>query len=755
MSSHIALTVLLLLTGLLVGGEHPARAAAAAWPGMPKTMPWSGKPLPPAARTLVWAKPGTGGPALEAGSWLEGGKPASAAPGADCDLVLPDGPTPYVAAFDVFKGLSDQQRLYELTVRSVSIGRNAALDTGTKVVKEWWCRPLGVLAPGLDGILHLTGDLHVAAGGYLYGRVRLEGKGHAVLVLDAKAHHNLLHELLLDKDGGSATLLGAWDVSVGVQVERGRLLLGPASTLRVNVGHAARLEQSQADADGWRAGAGGCHDIKLSTEALDTSLAQVRIAAAGELELLDGAVLASVPRRALQPDILVRGRLLAGDKSRPLTREAELRLSPGAGPAGPLAAAGGLWLDSAGILAVEAKPGVRLACLPAAEPQGAAGISLYLPATLPAGLRLAGLRQPGIYGPDPAKLMAALGQAALDPAGKSAGKALVGLLPAAAIGGAGEVELIDGRKIPCHVLFTHPYAPLLIVRGPKGGALRSFDLELVASVTVAGKKTALNPRRALSDAEKAAMGAALWAEEAGPGTLGRFATETWAPTRTLIWAHPGSSGDGIAAGSWLESDGRPALDHPFGGDQPDLLLPAAGAAYDVLQPGHRDFLGPQHVRHLTIERNAQYMVRYAVHGNCWLRPQAELGGNTQTGDFGSGNPGRHTVFRVEGPGRGGSPTEGMCLSHWTCIDSGETGSFEVVGRSRAAGDRGRLERGTLVVSEGSYFGNGERASYWGRPGTTTVLLQDARLGCNQVWSNENLASLAIDGALWFGHPDKP
>ena len=751
-------TLLLLLPLLsLSAGESAVRQAAAAWPGLPKALPfvsqtWSG------GRSLVWAKPGVSGSAVDPKNWLEDGKPATKVPDLDSDLQLPASETKYLV------GLGGNQKGPDsappLLARCVSIGSGAALDGGTKVGDSWWGRNLAATFVNATSVLSVSGDVQVAKGGSLFARVRCVGKGHSVIVIDDQAHRRYWHDLIVAKEGdGSVTLLSLQlDLADGLRVNSGRLLLGPGCTLRWHAGFEPRFAQVAAEKD-WRAGAVGVNDDRTSAQGY-TFDGVCRIEATGSLELMDGSVLA--PARAqneLQIDVLLRGRLLAGERGRPLTKNASVLLSAGVGEAGVMAAAGGIYVERGGSLVVTAAPGnkARLAfsALPLDKPAAGAGISLYLEPGLPAGLALEGLRLPGIYVPDVAVASKALKDCSLDADAGKAGSKLFGVLPTASVGGPGEVVLLDGRSLPCNVLFVHPNAPLLIVRPLLGGCLRSIPLALLHTAKVGAKTTPYQAKRAFTEAEKAQLAGALWAEDVGPGNLGRYGSERWEPTRTLIWARPGRSGNATTAGNWLEADGRPALDKPYGAIAPDLLLPSATTAYDALQPGNRDGLPCWSVRHLTLETNSGYGVCYAAVGNVWLRGGGDLGGNTQVGAFGSGDANRHTLLRVEGTNRSGGASAETSLSHWFHFDSGDKGSIEIVGRTHGPSDRGSLFRGTLVISEGSYLGNGDRASYFGRENTTTIVLQDGWLGHDHAVSNTQVASAGFDGTLMFGTPEHP
>jgi hypothetical protein len=326
------------------------------------------------------------------------------------------------------------------------------------------------------------------------------------------------------------------------------------------------------------------------------------------------------------------------------------------------------------------------------------------------------------------------------------------------------------------VLFEHPKAKLLIARSTKNSTVRSFPLALIHSVTVNAKAVTLNPRRALTAEEKAArQEEGLWGDQAGPGQIGNYAAQNWEKKPLIVWAKPGESGDAMQAESWLDETGKPLAAPPWKNDAQaqkntgattgafdgDILLPEAADSYNAIQPGKRDYLGAFRIRHLTIEKNASYNVRYTVLGNMWVRAGAALGAGTQTGGLGCRETERHTFVRFSGARRpnpknkGPSDPEWEGISHWVQIDTGERGTLEVIGKSGGAGDRLTLEKGTLIVSEDSHIGNGPRASYYCKPNTTTILLDGAGLGCLDRVLCGRRGTYGIGGTLMFGTPKHP
>lgn len=341
------------------------------------------------------------------------------------------------------------------------------------------------------------------------------------------------------------------------------------------------------------------------------------------------------------------------------------------------------------------------------------------------------------------------------------------------------VTFVDGVTLEADVLFQHPHAPLLVVRSPAHRTVQTFPLAEIQNYQIGGRTVNVSPARALTEDEtirRQRNGA--WVDVAGPGQIGKYATETWEKKPLLVWARPGESGDGLSFENWLDETGKPLSKDPWtrektkdsrGREQPesgvfegDILLPMSDRFYQVLQAGNRDHLGAFTLRHLTVEDNAEYAVRYTVTGNLWMKDGSKIGAKTQTGGLGSGDANKHTVARfcnwhdIEREPQWPYAKE---ISHWARIDTGDKGSLEVVGLTRGPGDRLTLDRGTVVVSTDSYLGCGNRAGFFTRPGTTIILLDGARIASHEAiqgGSGGNLmGTYGIGGTILFGTPEKP
>jgi len=355
--------------------------------------------------------------------------------------------------------------------------------------------------------------------------------------------------------------------------------------------------------------------------------------------------------------------------------------------------------------------------------------------------------------------------------------------------GRGVVEFVDGLKSDCCVLFRHPACDRLIARSASGGTVQSLSIAAIHKISVGKNTLVVNPRRDLTAAEKETLKRnTVWGDQTSSARIGRYVKQKWAPKPIIVWARPGETGAFDEPSNWLDETGKPckasgwkkdSVKQPTGGRfrrkpgpktgefDGDVLLPPADEPYSVLQAGNRDHLGAFRLRHLTIERGASYSVRYTILGNLWMKDGSMLGRGTQTGGLGSGRnnwntfarfcgdrpPDRKSAQRKRPGGKGES--EWISISHWVWIDTGKSGSLEIIGRTGGPSDRLTLKQGTLIVSEGSYIGNGNRGSYYCMPDTTTILLDGAGVGCRHKIIARGRATYGIAGTLMCGTPDHP
>ncbi|MCC5846922.1 MAG: chitobiase/beta-hexosaminidase C-terminal domain-containing protein [Verrucomicrobia bacterium] len=336
-----------------------------------------------------------------------------------------------------------------------------------------------------------------------------------------------------------------------------------------------------------------------------------------------------------------------------------------------------------------------------------------------------------------------------------------------------EITLVDQVTTRAEVLFRHPNAELLVLRSPRHGGLQSLPLNQIHMIRSQGGEQTFHPQRDLTEAElQERERNTLWAVETTEGTLGRWSEETWVPRPAIVWARPGESGNAMEAQNWLNergevltespweeeaTGGRRGVDRHNGRFDGDILLPAADEEYSAIQPGNRDHLGAYMIRHLTVERNASYNVRYTITGNLWVKDGAHLGAGTQTGGFGNREGREHTFMRFCNYFDLPEPRSGYVrdITHWVHIDTGEHSSLEVIGVNGGPSDRLTFSRGTLIIAEDSFIGNGNRGSFYSREGTTTILLDGAGMGCPTPMVTSNMGTYGIDGTLMFGTPERP
>lgn len=338
-------------------------------------------------------------------------------------------------------------------------------------------------------------------------------------------------------------------------------------------------------------------------------------------------------------------------------------------------------------------------------------------------------------------------------------------------GGVGTVTLVDGRAMPAQILFQHPHAPLLVLRSVEHRAMQSLPLTLVHTVTIGGKATTVSAKRPLTAAEAQALQRdGLWVDEVGKGQIGRYATQAWEPRPALIWAKPGTSASGLLAANWLDERGQPLARLPWESGDPgkpgpfngDILAPQAETAYEILQPGSRDHLPYYGLRHLTVERNANYKLHYHIQGNLWVKDGAAMGDSTQVGRFGTPEDARHTVMRFcnwhDLPYEPKWPYADV-ISHWVKMDLAEQGSMELVGLTGGPSDRFTLGGGTLVISEGSHIGCGDRAAFYNAPGSTLILLDGATIANPSPLkggsAKKTIGTLGFGGTVLIGTPERP
>jgi hypothetical protein len=721
----------------------------------------------PAARCLVWAKPGETGDALDAANWTEyassadyeagkPGKPATAGPDANTDLVLPGAPEggSYIAGFRKIgaKGSNPWTAPPSLLCRNVTIGHGAALDGGygsTRGVMSYSSRS------DFDCAAEIHGSVNVAEGGCIYGKLIFAGGASAQFRVP-DSPEPLGNNITVRKSVAASVTIQAprYDLTGAVTVESGRLVLGPDTHLRFDATDQARARLGKLPA------------VRQGEGAADRRDCCVLVCKGATLELQGGSSLARIkaPENPAA-DLRIEGTLQVsspGGAGAPVT----LALCMAKGEGKFLTQPGGLYLRPTG----EIKNTGRLV-ITAASPPGPAkadtGVSVFLEKPADFGdVTFDYLRAGGIVSRDPAAAKAALAKAAFGEHCAARGDGLFAKLDLIDFsGGMGAVEFVDGLKSECEILY--PLAGRLIVRSKGYRIAQSFDLKSVHSVTIAGKTTEFNPSRPLTPAESELRKLnALWADAPGPGQVGKFANCVWPKAPLLVWRNPGVSGSRFVGPNWLDENGVPYFESPMDIDPDiDILLPGSATYYTATGFGTGGIGGkPVPCRHLTVELNAQYGATFDIRGNMWLKH----GSDTRGRNFGQyRNPavGIHRFVRADGmtPSMGKKATSPFrerrdgSLGQWADFEIGKDSTIEFTGRARVAADWVSFKGGgTFILSEGSFLCGGERAAITIAPDTSLVMLQDAMLGHEiTVQRDECFASIFVGGTLMIGLPDRP
>ncbi len=313
--------------------------------------------------------------------------------------------------------------------------------------------------------------------------------------------------------------------------------------------------------------------------------------------------------------------------------------------------------------------------------------------------------------------------------------AVVLLTAAAAVGQValrpGSLVLVDGREIAGQI--AHDTGDFVVVYSPRGGTLRSFPKALLHAVTVAGKRAELNPRRDLTDAEKALLGHTRWPDAVpAAGRVPAYARETWGPPRRLlIWKSPGKSGvlhegknwiilGGEGKDPWPKEVERTNLKVCWLDTDTDILLPAAEKAYQVayaVRPA-----GIFDCRHVTAEHGATLRpatVR-SMAGSLWVARGGAFGVRYTTILTG----GKHTFFLNDYPPltpaspkarpvRGGYviPRDSgpYSMSQYITVRKAEGVSVEFIGTVSSSDDF-QMVSGMTIVAPGSQLWPGTRST---------------------------------------------
>jgi hypothetical protein len=246
----------------------------------------------------------------------------------------------------------------------------------------------------------------------------------------------------------------------------------------------------------------------------------------------------------------------------------------------------------------------------------------------------------------------------------------------------------------------------------------------------------------------------------------RFLAVQWPKGRVMEWAHPGKSGgvrtrnglDVWDPANWL-LDGQPCEEVIFD-ENTDLVLPASDTPYSFSTHDVPGWTGNAVFRHVTVGENASLgNMGVRFFGNIWIKKGGRIGG-------GEGNTfvGQDTFYRIDDDHDPDHP-EKFALRENDSVyprdmqfqylrlekDTPET-SMELLG-GFSAQDRVGINRGILIVGEGSRFSNGRNASMIIQEEGTIALLDGSVLmkWCNQIGQFD----FAVLGTLQGGLPERP
>jgi hypothetical protein len=737
------------------------------------------------ARTLVWAKPGEGGTAMEAGNWTQfasgedyaggkGGKPAASIPDAKTDIVLPDAPDgkPYIVGFMVrakhrrSKGKSEAS---VFSCRHVTVGSGVAFDGGIGVARG---RSVTSDSPDDDTPINIYGNVSVKDGGAIYGPLNFVGDKHTQFSV-GKSPEPLARSLSIRKTNkASVTLIASrYDLLDEVTVESGRLVLATGTNLRINATLQARIDLKKLRKRGF---------------GRDGPCIWIREQAA--LEMHPGSRIGRVNApEDIVPDMRIEGLLQIARPSGPNDAPAVIELTIAAGDGKFLNQPGGLYIRST----AEVRNLGRLS-ITAGNPEAKAsgkGLSIFLEKSVDLGkVSIDYLRAGGVAATDQTAAKKALAAATFGKNCAANGDAMYSKIEFISFkGGFGAVEFVDGLSTECEILF--PLGERLIVRSKGNRTVQSFALKSVHSLVINGKRTEYNSKRSLSAGEQELRKLnVLWADVPGKGQIGSYGEQKWPKAPLMVWRRPGQAGSRFVAANWLDETGRPYFKLPARATD-DIYKAPESQGVDVLLPAGHSYYQvavdrPQwDVRHMTVESNAFFHLTYNIAGNLWMKD----GSGKHAPWFGAyrnATPGLHRFLRLDGKriGRPGTVpwplsfelpeaelkrikaardkkitprSAGIAISRWGNYLAGKGGTLEITGTYQV-GDQFYVKgEGTIIISEGGYLAPGGRSSFAIEPGATVVLLQDARIGCEIATMQAGRASVWVGGTLMIGTPQRP
>jgi len=716
----------------------------------------------PSARTLVWAVPGEGGTAVEPGNWTvyassaayeagDAGEPATAGPDENTDLILPDAPDgrPYIVGCmvsakqrQVGQDLRSQPPF--LNCRHIRIGMGAALDCGMGVSRG---RSVASDRPWDDTPIGIYGNVAVEDGGYLYGPLHFLGDRHTSFSA-GKSPEPLGRSLLIRKSrAASVTLIAPqYDLVDAVTVESGRLVIASRTCLRINATLQARIDRK-----------------KLRKRGFCRAEPYFRVCNGAVLQLMGGSRIGRVkPPEDIIPDLRIEGLLEIGGAGHADDGPAVIELTAAAGDGAFLNQPGGLYVQPTAEIRNHGELSVTAGNRdPTAENEG---ISVFLEKTVDFGkVTMDYLRPGGIAATDPDEAKRALSAATFGEHCAASGDARFSRIEFInSNGGSGTVEFVDDLSTECEILF--PLGDRLIVRSAGSRIVQSFDLRSVHAVEIGGRRTVYSPKRPLTVREQQLRETnALWADVPGDGQLGHYGRQEWPKVPLMIWRRPGESGTRFVGANWLDELGRPYFEPPTSidsraGDLPvaDILLPASDVYYQVV--GER----PQwRCRHMTVENNAHFFLTYCIRGNVWMKDGSRMQA-PWFGRYANDTPGLHRFLRFDGmridrPRKGEEvPARGhFNISQWGQYRAASNATIELIGTNMVTDQFSVGGEGTVIISEKSHLAPGNRTAFAIMPGSTVVLLQDARIGCETVATLGGKASVWVGGTLMIGTPRRP
>jgi len=747
----------------MAAGELCAADKVLALPGTTGDEPSLKEQWPP-ARTLVWAKPGEGGTALEPGNWTQyasaadyaagkGGRLADTRPDANTDVILPDAPDgrPYVVgcmvpAKERTRRASDAPALH-LSCRHVTIGANAALDAGMRISRG---RPVYSDWPYDDTPISIYGNVTVEDGGYIYAPLQFVGDKHTRFSM-GKSPEPLGRSLLVRKaPEASVTILARqYDVVDGVTVESGRLVLTPETRLRINATVQARIALE-----------------KLRHLGHGRVEPYVWVHRGAAVEMQAGSRIGRVnPPDDVAADVRIEGLLQIGQAGQSNRDPAVIELTMAEGDGTFLNQPGGLYICPGA--EIRNFGGLSITAGNPDKTEADKGVSIFVEEPVDFGrVDVDYLRAGGIAAADPIAAKEALADATFGEHCAVTGDAMYSTIELTTFhGGFGTVEFVDGLCTQCEILF--PLGDRLIVRSQGKRITQSFDLGSVHAVEIDGVQTEFNPKRSLTDVEERLREVnALWADVPGEGQIGNYGRQDWPEVPLMVWRRPGESGTRFVGPNWVDQTGRPCFEPPVATDftgpnapLADVLLPAADVFYQAV--GDR----PQWtMRHMTIENNAFFHLTYELRGNLWMKDGSGMHA-PWFGKYDNPEPGVHRFLRFDGMRMVRSSREigephrveatDARLSQWGAYGTAAGGTLEIIGKNQVNDQFRVFGEGKLIISENSYLAPALRASFSINPGATVVLLQDASISYETIAKQNGSASVWVGGTLMIGTPQRP